>query len=940
MDYRSTLNITLGDRDPGAMPQRGGLPVRELEIQRRWAEIGLYRLSIEKDARNGSFILHDGPPYSNGHIHLGHALNKIAKDIIVKYKTLQGYRAPYVPGWDNHGMPIENNVARELMGTPQAGDRAALRRRCREYAAEWVDVQRGEFQRLGVRGDWDHPYLTMSPEFEGSIIDTFGALAEKGFIYRGMKPVLWCAHCRTALADAEVEYGEHTSNSIYVRFPVIEDPGGVFGCDAAGRYVLVWTTTPWTIPANLALAVHTDAEYAILELETDRYLVARALAAKVLSDIGHVAGDEAGQEVRAVRYVRGSELEGLVCRHPLFERPSPVVYAPYVTMEDGTGVVHTAPGHGKEDFDTGRQYGLPVLCPVDGGGAFTGEAGDAFVGARILGGEADRRVMDALAEAGHLLSQRAYSHSYPHCWRCHHPLLFRATVQWFMDIDHDQHRERCVEAIGATEWVPPVSANRIRSMVQGRPDWCLSRQRAWGVGIPAFYCRSCGDQILDPVAIRSVADHVRSENADVWYTRPSSELLPPDYGCPSCGSRELDKETDILDVWFDSGATHLAVLEDPARPDLTWPADVYLEGSDQHRGWFNSSLMVGVGVRGRAPYNTVITNGWTLDENGRAMHKSLGNVVSPNEIVAQYGADVLRLWAASVDYFEDVRCSPGIIKQASESYRQIRNTLRFLVNNLADSARGFRRFDPAADGVPCDALYDLDRWAIARLDELVATCRRGYDAYEFHRVYHAVHHFCSVDLSAFYLDVIKDRLYCERAGSLPRRSAQTALFSIARALAIVLAPILSHTADEVWQLLGDPDGRKSAQLADWPEAMASDGPDTIARWEPVLQMRALVNLAVEAARQEKRIGNPLESAATIRTNVEMARTLAPYEHVLASVYKVSAVEVIVSEDPVATTIDVTRAPGVKCARCWLIKTDVGLRTGHSDLCGRCADAIA
>jgi isoleucyl-tRNA synthetase len=942
MDYKKTLNIALGDKDPGAMPQRANLPAREPEIQRYWEEIDLYRKSIEKPAPLGTFILHDGPPYSNGDIHLGHALNKIAKDIIVKYRTLCGYRSPYVPGWDNHGMPIENSVAREFMDRGETPEKVTLRKRCREYASQWVERQKAEFKRLGVRGDWEHPYLTMSTDFEAKIIEVFGVLAEKGYIYRGMKPVLWCASCETALADAEVEYGEHTSNSIYVRFPVLRDPNEIFGsgvASPANAYVLIWTTTPWTIPANLALAVHEDAEYVVVRFNGDRYIVAEPLLEKVLADISG-DGNTSSAEHEVVRRIRGSELNGLVARHPLFDRESPVVFAPYVTMEDGTGVVHTAPGHGKEDFDTGREYGLEVLCPVDASGAFTAQAGAAFAGARILGGEADRRVMDALSEAGHLLSRRSYSHSYPHCWRCHNPLLFRATVQWFMDIDHNDHRRRSLEAIQQTRWIPPVSINRISSMVENRPDWCLSRQRAWGVGIPAFYCRSCGKEILDKRAIAAVHELVQREHSDAWYVRSAAEILPEGFTCPACGGTEFDKETDILDVWFDSGSTHLAVLENPAWPELRWPADVYLEGSDQHRGWFNSSLMIGVGVRDAAPYRTVITNGWTLDDSGKAMHKSLGNVVSPIEVIDKYGADILRLWVASTDYFEDVRCSEDIIKQVAEAYRRIRNTFRFLVNNLSDSTREYRRFNPATDAVAWDQMLDLDRWILAKLDEVVADCKAGYEAYEFHHVFHTVEYFSAVDLSAFYLDVLKDRLYCEAAGSLPRLSAQTALHTLARTLAVVLSPVLSHTAEEVWQRLEIPDKAPSVQLADWPGSVCPDGQTVLNRWAPVLVMRDAVNAALEEARQSKRIGNPLEAAVRIETDVASSMALAPFATDLPAVFKVSQVEIVGREGVEGSAIHAQPAEGTKCARCWLVRKDVGSDACYPGLCGRCASVVS
>jgi isoleucyl-tRNA synthetase len=952
MDYKKTLNITLSDKDPGAMPQRGNLPQREPEIQKRWDEIDLYRLSVEKPGPKGTFVLHDGPPYSNGDIHLGHALNKIAKDVIVKYKTMAGYRSPYVPGWDNHGMPIENEVSKEYRKKGEKPDKVTMRRRCRDYAAGFVEKQKTQFKRLGVRGDWDNPYLTMSADFEAKIVEVFGELAEQGYIYRGLKPVLWCAFCETALADAEVEYGDHTSNSIYVRFPVHRDPYNVFGGDTddpKDAYLVIWTTTPWTIPANLALAVHPDAEYVVMNVDGVKYLVAAPLARKTLNAIGYTptdaVQDAAVQETLFLTRVKGSDLDGIVTKHPLFHRTSPVVFADYVTMEDGTGVVHTAPGHGKEDFETGQKYGLEILCPVDASGTFTVQAGEGFAGARILGGEADQRVIEALENSGHLLSQAKFQHSYPHCWRCHNPLLFRATVQWFMNIDHSGHRERALNAIEETAWYPPVSKNRISSMVANRPDWCLSRQRAWGVGIPAFYCKSCGKEILSREAINAVSALVARESSDVWYARPAAEILPPGFSCPDCNGTTFDKETDILDVWFDSGSTNRAVLENRQK----WPADIYLEGSDQHRGWFNSSLMIGVATKGRAPYDAVITNGWTLDETGKAMHKTAGNAVSPNEVTEKYGADILRLWVASVDYFEDVRCSDSILSQVAETYRRIRNTFRFLVNNLYD-------FDPAVDAVPYDQMQDLDRWALAQLDRVVLACQAGYDAYEFHRVYHAVNEFCAVQMSAFYLDVIKDRLYCEGKGSVERRAAQTALHTLAVTLAKLLAPVLSHTADEVWGYLKVADKAPSAQLADFPTPKPNEYADVIARWEPVTHVQREVSRHIEYARQQGVVTNPLDARVEVSLHPEFDRDLTVLGDSLSVVLKASQAAIVpydagydMSQPPkpgevtgesggVRSTI--SRAQGQKCARCWLVKEDVGSNQEYPDLCGRCASVVS
>jgi isoleucyl-tRNA synthetase len=929
MEYKNTLNITLSDKHPGAMPQRGNLPILEPQIQKYWEDLDIYKLSLEKDAPKGAFILHDGPPYSNGNIHLGHALNKIAKDIIVKYKTMRGYRSPYVPGWDNHGMPIENEVSKEFRRKQIKPDRVTVRKRCREYAQEFVERQKAQFKRLGIRGDWKDPYTTMDSNFESRIVSVFGEMAELGYIYRGLKPVLWCSSCETALADAEVEYDEHISNSIYVRFAVHKDPNHLFGdtlSSNARHYIIAWTTTPWTIPANMALAVHPDEDYRIVQVGEERYLIASPLVEKTLAVIAP------GLPSKDIWHGKGKTLEGVVAVHPLAKRDSPVVFANYVTMEDGTGVVHTAPGHGKEDFDTGKTYGLEVLCPVDERGAFTQQAGDEFVGARILTGDADKLVMETLRQRGALLAHHRFSHSYPHCWRCHNPLIFRATVQWFMNIDHNNHRQRSLKAIAETQWYPKVSVNRISSMVAGRPDWCLSRQRSWGVGIPAFYCKKCGRDILEKETIEAVSEWVRKESSDVWFIRPASELLPEGYRCPSCGGNEFEKETDILDVWFDSGSTHRAVLENTERwSALKWPADVYLEGSDQHRGWFNSSLMISVATKNRAPYETVITNGFTVDEEGRKMSKSLGNVIDPLKVMQTFGADILRLWVASTDYFEDVRCGESIIETAGEAYRRIRNTFRFLVNNLHD-------FDPSKDSIPEEKMMELDRWALAQLDQTVSKSLEGYECYEFHRVYHAVHNFCAVELSAFYLDVLKDRIYCSGKTSWERRSAQTALFRIAETMARLLAPILSHTMEEVWGYLRLRDKFPSVQLTDFPETNPEKYSDILLRWEPLMALRERVSVAVESARREKRIGNPLESMVVIKANSSALGWLKPFMEILPVVFKVSDVRVEDSNSQ-EEIIYVAPAEGVKCARCWQVKQDVGVIGNYEDLCRRCAIVV-
>ncbi len=935
-DYRGTLNITLSDKDPGAFQQRGSLPTREPAFQERWETQNIYRKSVDKESPRGQFILHDGPPYSNGNIHIGHALNKISKDIVTRFRTMQGYRSPYVPGWDNHGMPIENAVAQKFRDKKEVVDRVTLRKACREYAEGWVEKQRTQFERLGIRGEWDNPYLTMNSDFESKIVEVFGELALKGFIYRGLKPVMWCSTCETALADAEVEYENHISSSIYVRFPITDDPNRIVPKSLENTYVIIWTTTPWTIPANLAVAVHPEYEYSWVTVGEAIYLIASSLVEAVMKAVGV-------SDYSVTSTVQGEQLAGLVSRHPLFDRPSPVVHADYVTMDAGTGIVHTAPGHGKEDFETGLRYGLEALNPVDASGRYTKVAGEyngkTFEGLPVVlskKGEdspANRVILDALQESGALLNMSKFEHSYPHCWRCHNPLIFRATVQWFMNIDHDDHRNRCLAAIDEVEWFPKESINRIKSMVSNRPDWCVSRQRSWGVGIPAFYCNDCDASILTETSIRSVVELVQKESSDAWYEKSPEDILPPDFKCPECGAGKdrLRKETDVLDVWFDSGSTNRAVLENSKQwPDLSWPADMYLEGGDQHRGWFNSSLMVGVGTKGSAPYRSVVTNGWTLDEHGHAMHKSKGNVVNPLTVIEKYGADVLRWWVASTDFMEDVSCGDNVIKQVGETYRRIRNTFRFLLNNLYD-------FDPAVEFVPDDELEELDQWIIAQLNEVVKTAIAAYDVYEFHRVYHAVHNFCAVELSSFYLDVLKDRLYASGKTWKERRSAQETMLRIAHTLARLLAPLLVHTSEEVWDYLKLPNKTESVHLAELPYPNQGDVA-LIRRWNPVLELREVTKKALEEARHSGAIGNPLEAKLEITLSAEMEMAIHPFIESLPSLLLVSQVMIHVGANE-AVEVKASAGDGVKCARCWLMKLDVGGSDEHPDLCGRCVRAI-
>ncbi len=921
-DYSETLNLPKTD-----FPMRGNLPEREPEFQRYWQEINLYQKILQKEAPKGLFVLHDGPPYANGDIHLGHAVNKSLKDFIVRFRTMQGYRAPYIPGWDCHGMPIEVQVTKEFHRHRKSPTKQELRRRCREYAHHYINVQREQFKRLGVTGDWDHPYITMSKEFEAKIVQVFGEIVQKGYIYRGLRPILWCPTDRTALAEntAEIEYQEKRSPSIYVRFSLREDPKGLLppAEDALRRWTVIWTTTPWTIPANVAVAFHPNFDYALVRVGHDEYL----LAMELVETVAQVVGWEDHQIVASFK---GQEIEGMSFQHPLFERPSLAVLAEYVTLEEGTGVVHTAPGHGREDFLTGQKYGLPVLCPVDEGGRFTQEAGP-FAGLDLKAG--DKAIIEALRESGHLLFAGTILHSYPHCWRCHNPVIFRTTEQWFMNVDHTDLRQRALKAIQEVEWFPKDAINRISAMVSGRPDWCLSRQRAWGVAIPAVYCERCHQALLDPQIIEKVAQRTAEHSSDAWYDLPVEDFLPENYQCPQCGGTQFRKEEDVLDVWFDSGSTCRVVLE--THPDLRFPADVYLEGHDQHRGWFNSSLMVAMATRDQAPYRQVLTHGFMVDERGRKQSKSLGNVTNPLDIINRYGADVLRLAVSSFDYFEDMSLTEEAVKRVADVYRRLRNTFRFLLGNLQD-------FDPQEDQVPYHQLYEIDRWALHRLQQVVQKVTQSFERYEFHPVYMGVHHFCAVDLSSFYLDVLKDRLYASGSKDLGRRSAQTVLWELSLTLSRLVAPILVHTAEEVWQHLRrrDPRLEESVHLADFP-SIRSEWLDAELeqRWEILLDLRDEVNKALESAKNEKRIGQPLEAMVTVKAPSALYQKIKDYENQLASIFIVSQARLVENSGEEKVQIEVAPAEGTKCARCWLVLPSVGQISGYPDLCARCAEIL-
>lgn len=925
MDYGKTLNLPKTD-----FPMRANLAERELEILKFWEEIDIYRQVQKKNSGRRKFILHDGPPYANGHIHLGHALNKVLKDIVVKYHSMAGYDAPFVPGWDTHGLPIEQEAIKASGMNRKNIDLVDFRKRCKKFALKFVDTQREEFKRLGVRADWDNPYLTLMPHFEARQIGVFGAMAEKGYIYKGLKPVYWCASCETALAEAEVEYSDDESASIYVRFPV-QDGKGVL--PEENTYVVIWTTTPWTLPANVAICLHPDYEYVLIRIEEEKYLVAKELKDSFLETIGVPASE-------VLREFKGTELENVKCAHPFVERTSLLILGELVTLEQGTGCVHIAPGHGMEDYEVGKLYNLPILSPVDGKGRFTEEAG-IFAGQFYLDG--NKAVLAELERRGHLMKYDTFQHSYPHCWRCKKPILFRATEQWFASVDG--FRQEALEEIRKVRWIPDWGEERIYSMVANRSDWCISRQRTWGVPIPIFYCAGCGEDLINDKTISHLQGLFREHGADIWFAREAGDLLPPGTKCAQCGSTQFTKETDIMDVWFDSGTSHMGVLDEPAVwPDLSWPADLYLEGSDQHRGWFNSSLSTAVAVTGKSPYRAVLTHGFVVDEQGRKQSKSLGNVVDPLKVIKQMGADILRLWVSSTDYRGDLAGSPNILKQITEAYRKIRNTCRFLLGNLYD-------FEPAKDAVSHGQLPEIDRWALLKLQKLVRRVLAGYQDYEFHVVHHAIHGFCTVDMSALYLDMIKDRLYTAPAASKERRAAQTVLYETLDILVRLLVPVLAFTSEEIWRYLpGDKGAAVSVQLAEMPEVKEEYLDDELEqKWESLLTVRGEVTKALEIARRNKVIGNSLEAAVSLYADDELFSLLEPELSELPIIFIVSGVslghmrsapaEAQSSEALPELAISIQKAAGQKCERCWMYQEGVGTDIEHPTICPRCAEAV-
>jgi len=912
LDLKKTLNLP-----QTSFAMKAQLAQKEPEIIKKWERISLYERIIENRRKRPTFILHDGPPYANGHIHLGTALNKILKDFIVKSRTMSGYLSPYVPGWDCHGLPIEIRVDQLLGEKKKKMSVIEIREECRKYALKFIDIQREEFIRLGVFGQWEKPYLTMNPEYEADILRFLAEFFASGNVYKGKRPVHWCLHCQTALAEAEIEYKEKKSPSIYVKFPLISDLSTKFP-ELKGKKVsvIIWTTTPWTLPANLAIAFHPDYEYVAAEAGEEVFILARRLLPVVAEELGW-------GKYRELIIFSGRELEGLKAKHPFLNRESLLVLADYVTLEDGTGCVHTAPGHGYDDYLTGMTYGLEIYTPVDEEGRFLPQV-ERYGGLNVF--EANPKIVEDLKKDGTLLKKSEVSHSYPHCWRCKQPVIFRATEQWFISMDKNQLRQKTLAEIRKIRWIPYWGEERIANMMQSRPDWCISRQRSWGVPIPAFYCETCGSIMADERITKWVADIFEKHGSNAWFERSASELLPPGQKCPTCGGNNFRKENNILDVWFESGASHGILGK---TPELPWPADIYVEGHDQYRGWFNSSLVIGVGAKNGSPYRTCLTHGFVLDEQGRAMSKSLGNFIEPSEIISKHGAEILRLWVAMLNYKEDARFGQEILQRLVEAYRKIRNTWRFLLGNLYD-------FNPDTDRVKDEELLWLDRWILERGRQVLQRVLRAYEDYEFHVVFHSLYNFFTVDLSAFYLDVIKDRMYCSGPKSVLRRSGQTAMFRVLENTLRLMAPILPFTADEAWEAMPDFRGKAdSVHLCTFPEDTQSWLPEAqMKKVDKLLEIRELVQKEMEKAREAKLIGNSLEAQLVFRVPEEIFDLLAEFQPDLPTVFIVSAVRVEPSENK-EVSITVEKAKGQKCERCWNFSPSVGQYPDHPSVCSRC-----
>ena len=922
-DYKNTLQMPQTD-----FSMRAGLPQKEPEILKKWYADKVYEKMLERNEGKPLYILHDGPPYANGKIHLGTALNKCLKDFVIRYKNMSGFKAPYVPGYDTHGLPTE------LKARKEAGKKSSeqispleLRKICKDFALRFVDDQKEQFKRLGVLGEWDNPYLTLKPEFVAKQIEIFGEMAEKGYIYKGLKPVYWCPDCQTALAEAEIEYAEDKCHSIYVKFKVKDDMGrfSSMGCDLDNTYFVIWTTTTWTLPGNVAICVGPNYEYSVVKANDEYYV----LATELVKPSMQAAGIE---NYETVGTVMGKDMELMTTYHPFLERESLVIIGDHVTLESGTGCVHTAPGFGVEDFEVCRNYPqLSIVVSIDNKGIQTQEAGQ-FAGLNT--DDANKAIAKHLDENGSLFALQKIIHQYPHCWRCKSPIVYRATEQCFCSIK--KFADKAVDAINSVEWIPAWGQDRITNMVKDRSDWCVSRQRTWGVPIPIFYCEDCGEQIINSTTIKHLADIFRVEGADAWYAKDAADLLPQGYTCPKCGKNHFKKETDIMDVWFDSGSTHAAVVDN--RDYLRFPADLYLEGADQYRGWFQSSLLTSVATKGVAPYKTIVTHGWVVDGEGKKMSKSIGNTIMPEEIVNQYGADILRLWVASSDYHADIRISKDILKQLSESYRKIRNTARFILGNLYD-------FNPDNDMVDLSQLESIDKWAIAKLNEVISKAKKGYDEFEYHNVVSAVHNYCVVDLSNFYLDVLKDRLYVQKPDSLSRRAAQTTMYIILDALALLLAPIISFTADEIWSYMPHDKSKNAENIVfnDFPTEIDIDVDEAFMKdWAVMHLVRDDVKKALENARNEKIIGASLEAKVSVNGTNETEQVLKKFANEMADLFITSDAQVSDKEEQFkgdVVSVSVERAEGEKCERCWCYSKDVGSNAKHPDVCAKCAEIL-
>ena len=934
MDYRDTLNLP-----KTKFKMKANLNQKEPMYLKRWEKEDLYGMLQAHAEGKPLYVLHDGPPYANGHIHLGTAFNKILKDIILKSKRLAGFQAPYIPGWDCHGLPIEHNVDQELGEKKNSIPKIAKRGACRKYAEKWVKIQKDEFKRLGVFGDWDRPYLTMNYDYQASIAREFNKFLLSGSVIRNKKPVYWCSTCTTALAEAEVEYYDHTSPSIYVKFPVEEDLSDIDPALAGDKVsVVIWTTTPWTLPANLAVAFHPDFDYAAVKVGDETLILAKEMVESVMEEMEI-------SEFSVVATFSAKGLEKRNCRHPFMDRNSLMVLANYVTLEAGTGCVHTAPGHGADDYLTGLRYNLDILSPVDSEGRYTDEAGQ-YAGQQVPA--VNTIINKDMAASGVLLHEDSIHHSYPHCWRCKKPVMYRATPQWFISMEINGLQKKALAEIDKVQWTPAWGMQRIHSMVENRPDWCLSRQRTWGVPITVVSCTACGEVVKDEALVARIDELFCEEGADAWFRHELSEFLPAGTTCSSCGSSEFQKEEDILDVWFDSGTSHAAVCE--AREELRVPADLYLEGSDQHRGWFQSSLLTSVGTRGHAPYKGVLTHGYVVDGQGKKMSKSIGNVVAPSEVIQKFGAEILRLWVSSEDYRDDVKVSDEILKQVADSYRKIRNTIRYMLGNLTD-------FDPANHAVPFEQLEEIDRWALGKFEELRDRVTVAYDQYEFHPIHQALNYFCGTTMSAFYLDILKDRLYCSGTDSPLRRSAQTVLHEILEGLLKLMSPVLTFTTAEAWEHFKGLDAsaplQESIFFTEFPEP-APERRDAVQekRWEKLIRVRSEITKALEAARREKIIGHPLEAEVLFETGGEWADFIKEERQQIKDVCIISELTFCtdrsgladltfhVGEEIPGLAVAVRAAQGDKCERCWTRSTFVGTHAEHPQICERCLQVVS